>query len=98
MKNETIKELKSDIIRYGEIFAECEDQEFPENIIRTENLSVTRDGGILYSCYEIDMDDGKESSGAVIIYDSVEEFLKTPIKEIIKRINEAHYYNVREVA
>lgn len=77
---EAIKEMKLCIINdYGYM-----DIEFNENGI--DMGLIYEDGKIIYYVYKEGDIDG------TIIYSTKEEFLKSKINDIIKRINEAYFY------
>lgn len=76
---EAIKEMKLNIINdYGYM-----DIEFNENGI--DMGLIYEDGKIIYYAY-------KEDMTGTVIYNTKEEFLKSKINDIIKRINEAYFY------
>lgn len=96
---EIIWELKRDIINdYEYRVIEWETNvttETNEDIYRCENLIYERNK-ILYSCYEQNYTTMVTQRGALELYSDKETFLKTPIEDIIKEINAAYFYNVRE--
>lgn len=96
MTVEAIKEMKRDIINgfeYRDI--EVESHDVGDIQYRCENL-IYEQGKIRYYCRQY-YKNGTADSGGAIICESKEEFLKSPIKEIINQINASYFYNVREV-
>lgn len=76
---EAIKEMKLSIINdYG-----YTDIEFNENNV--DMGLIYEDGKIIYYTH-------KEDISGTVIYNTKEEFLKSKINDIIKRINEAYFY------
>lgn len=95
MTIEKIKELKRDIVVYKMESAGVELENTFSNSYVIETLSFDNDA-ILYTC-DTYMNDGESDAYcAVILYNDVNEFLKTSYSDIIKRINEANYYNTIE--
>lgn len=95
MTIEKIKELKRDIIVYKMDTAEIELENTFSNSYVVETLSYDNDL-ILYTC-DTYMNNGEsDTCCAVILYNDVNDFLKALPKDIIKRINEACYYNTIE--
>lgn len=86
-----VEEIKS-AIREGYAYYEASRESHPDDYYLDETL-ILENGKILYYAKRMGNDEIQE--GGCVIYSDTKEFLKTPVDEIIKRINEAYYYNVQ---
>ena len=96
MTANNIKELKKDIIIYDMKTSGIEVEFAYSNFYRIEHL-VCDNGMIIYAHQTFMCNDENDTQCYVILYDNIIDFLKASCKDIIKKINEASYYNTIEV-
>ena len=96
MTVENIKELKRNIVVYGMETSGIEVENNFSNSYVVENLVFDNDM-ILYNCNTYRHDGENDTQCTAIIYNDVNEFLKTPCMEIISKINVVVFYNTVEV-
>lgn len=96
MTKHNIKELKKDIVIYDIKTSGIEVEFTCDNFYRIENLICDNDM-IIYANQTFMCNGENDTQCYVILYDNIIDFLKASCKDIIKKINEASYYNTIEV-